>query len=125
MKRLRILTYCPGGVEQQGYWQEWAGLLGQLGSLTLDLECFQRREDWIAALRQREREDGILGAACTLQDMEANGGKADLEFLDGLVQRGFPVLMCSRNTLEVNLEKLPVLCQRQWQLLRAQFGQRL
>jgi hypothetical protein len=125
LKTLRILTYCPGGAEQQDYWQEWASLLGQLGGLSLDLEHFQRREDWIAALRQREGEAGLLGAACTLQDMESNGGQADLEFLDGLVQRGLPVLMCSRNTLEVNLEKLPLLCQRQWQLLSGQFGQRL
>lgn len=126
MARRSILVFCPQGAPQQKVWDDWAYVLReQAQDLDLVLECYDRRDQWFGALAQREREAGVLGAACTLQDLEERGEKGDIEVLDGLVQRGFPVLACSRRTLEEQPLALRTLCQRQWELLNKDFKNRL
>ncbi len=126
MKTKRILVFCPRGAEQQKYWEDWAFVLREQGeSLDLILECYDRREEWVKALTLRETETDLLGAACTLQDLEKHGEEGDIAWLDGLVQRGLPVLACSRRTLEEEPLDLRKLCQRQWQLLLQDYKERL
>lgn len=126
MERRSVFVFCPRGPEQQKYWEDWAFVLReQEGTLDLVLECYDRREEWFKALTMRTDEAGVLGAACTLQDLEEAGEKGDVEALDALVQKGFPVLACSRRTLEEQPLALRTLCERQWALLKEQYSHRL
>lgn len=126
MERRSVFVFCPRGPEQQKYWEDWAYALREQGEgLDLVLECYDRRDEWIKALSLREGEAGVLGAACTIQDLEQHGAKGDIEVLDGLVQRGFPVLACSRRTLEEEPLALRTLCERQWKLLKESYATRL
>ena len=126
MERRSLFVFCPRGAEQQKYWEDWAYVLREQGrSLDLVLECYDRREEWLKALTQRADEKGVLGAACTIQDLEERGEEGDIALLDGLVQRGLPVLACSRRTLEEQPLALRTLCQRQWELLQKDYADRL
>jgi hypothetical protein len=126
MNRRSVFVFCPRGLEQQKFWEDWADTLREQGQ-TLDvvLECYDRRDAWVEALTLREGEAGVLGAACTIQDLEQLGLPSDIDLLDGLVQRGFPVLACSRRTLEEEPLALRTLCERQWKLLNDSYAQRL
>ena len=125
-QRRSVFVFCPGGPEQQKYWEDWAYVLReQSESLDLVLECYDRREAWLKAMADRVDEAGVLGAACTIQDLEAHGQDGDIALLDGLVQGGFPVLACSRRTLEEQQLALRTLCERQWELLSRDYAARL
>ena len=123
MTRRRLLVFAPGGSFQQLFWKDWAFLLGQQGRLDLELEFFGARDVWTQAAVQRESEAGLLGLACTVEDLTESGGEAG--DLGALVEAGLPVLAFSRATLQEKPQNLPVLCERQWQLLKQEFSHRL